>query len=130
MPPRVLLVEDDEAINEILHYNLTRAGYAVEQAWNGREALEAARREKPDAVLLDLMLPEVDGWEVCRQMAETPELKDVPVIIFTARDALEDVARARQFPNLAGYFTKPWATADVVRHVEKVVGTPTAAGGP
>jgi DNA-binding response OmpR family regulator len=121
-----MIVEDDEELNDILQYNLSRAGYRVLQAWDGRQAMEAARPEPPDLLLLDIMLPEADGWEVCRFFSETPELKSIPIIIFTAKSAREDFDQARQF-NLAGFFTKPYATGDVLRHVEKVLATQSGA---
>jgi two-component system, OmpR family, alkaline phosphatase synthesis response regulator PhoP len=126
MAATIMVVEDDEELNEILHYNLSRAGYQVAQAWDGREAMEALQREPPDLLLLDIMLPSVDGWEICRFMAATPGLAKIPIIIFTAKSAREDFDQARQF-NLAGFFTKPYATGDVLRHVEKVLAarTPT-----
>ena len=120
MPANIMVVEDDEELNDILKYNLTRAGYSVTQSWNGSEALETIRQQRPDLLLLDIMLPGADGWEVCRSLAETPELKSIPIIIFTAKSAREDFDEARKY-NLAGFFTKPYATADVLRHVEKVL---------
>jgi len=82
--------------------------------------VETVRQEKPDLILLDIMLPRMNGWEVCRILADAPDLCEIPIIVFTAKDSLEDRAQARQF-NLAGFFTKPYATVDVVRHVDKVL---------
>ncbi len=120
MPATIMVVEDDEELNDILQYNLARAGYRVVQAWDGRQAIEGVRREPPDLMLLDIMLPEADGWEVCRFLTEAPDLKIIPIVIFTAKSAREDFDQACQF-NLAGFFTKPYATADVLRHVQKVL---------
>jgi len=120
MPANITLIEDEEELNEILHYNLSRAGYSVTQAWDGTTALKMLESKTPDLVLLDIMLPGVDGWEVCRWMSLRPEFKDVPVIIFTAKSSREDFDQGRQY-NVAGYFTKPYATFDVLRHVEKVL---------
>lgn len=122
MAATIMIVEDDEELNDILHYNLSRADYRVLQAWDGQEAMEAIRREAPDLVLLDIMLPGADGWEVCRFLTDAPELRGIPIIIFTAKSAREDFDQARQF-NLAGFFTKPYATADVLRQVQKVLAT-------
>lgn len=120
MPATIMVVEDDEELNEILQYNLTRAGYRVRQAFDGQEAIEAIQQEAPDLLLLDIMMPKADGWAVCRFLAESPELRGIPIVIFTAKSAREDFDQARQF-NLAGFFTKPYATGDVLRHVEKVL---------
>lgn len=120
MNANIMIIEDDEELNEILQYNLTRAGFKTVQMWNGRLAMEQMSVEPPDLVLLDIMLPGADGWEVCEFMNATPALKSVPIVIFTAKSAREDFDQARQF-NLAGFFTKPYATADVLRHVQKVL---------
>jgi len=122
MASTIMIIEDDEELNEILQYNLNRAGYQTRQVWNGRAAMEKLLSDPPDLVLLDIMLPGADGWEICRFMNDTPELKGVPIVIFTAKSAREDFDQARQF-NLAGFFTKPYATADVLRHVQKVLAT-------
>lgn len=130
MARHVMIIEDDEELNEILQYNLVRAGYQVTQQWNGREAMEAIRQQAPDLVLLDVMLPGADGWEVCQFLTETPGLQQIPIVIFTAKSAREDFDQARKY-NLAGFFTKPYATADVLRHVEKVLsGTSTGGAAP
>lgn len=118
---RIMVVEDDEALNEVLQYNLNRAGYEVVSVFDGLRAVEELEAVTPDLVLLDIMLPGKNGWEICGLMAESPELGDVPVVIFTAKSSREDFDRARQFPNFAGYFVKPYATGDVMRHVAKLL---------
>jgi len=125
MPAHIILVEDEEELNDILHYNLTRAGYEVTQVWDGQKALQALQEKAPDLLLLDVMLPGVNGWEICRWLSAQPDLKQVPVIIFTAKSGREDFDQAREF-NVAGFFTKPYATMDVVRHVEKVLSARSA----
>jgi DNA-binding response OmpR family regulator len=121
MSRRVLVVEDDHELSEVIQYNLTRAGYEVSVIPDGSQALQELPAAPPDLVLLDVMLPGVDGWEVCRFMQGNPALSQIPVIVFTAKSAREDFDEARKF-NLAGFFTKPYATTDVLRHVEKVLG--------
>lgn len=129
MPATIMVVEDDEELSEVLQYNLARAGYRVVQAWDGQEAMDTVEQAAPDLVLLDIMLPKADGWEVCRFLTDTPALKQIPIIIFTAKSTREDFDLARQF-NLAGFFTKPYATIDVLRHVEKVLAGRPAASPP
>lgn len=120
MERTVMIVEDDPEISEVLRYNLKRAGYAVAQQFDGKAALKEIAARPPDLVLLDVMLPGVDGWEICRQLAKSEELRELPVIVFTAKSARQDFDTARQF-NVAGFFTKPYATDDVIRHVDKVL---------
>ena len=82
----VLLVEDEEDICELIRYNLDREGYRVLCAETGEEGLKMARREIPDAILLDLMLPGVDGLEVCRQLKASSETSRIPIVMVSAPD--------------------------------------------
>ena len=84
MPKTVLIVEDERAIVEILKFNLTRAGYAPLEAADGEAGLQLAREADPDLILLDLMLPKVDGFEVCRRLRA--EGNTVPILMLTARE--------------------------------------------
>jgi CheY-like chemotaxis protein len=124
--PTVMVVEDEEELNEVLRYNLERAGYLVVASFDGAEALTKIRSQPPDLILLDVMLPGLDGWALSRRIHE--ELPRIPIVYFTARGTREDFDRARQFANFAGYFIKPYATADVMRHIEKVLGGRSAGG--
>jgi DNA-binding response OmpR family regulator len=117
----IMVVEDDEQLNEVLCYNLTKAGYRVDPVYNGDDAVKRLEDTSPDLILLDIMLPGKTGWEVCQHISERSDLKSLPVVIFTAKSAREDFDRARNFPNFAGYFVKPYATPDVMRHVEKIL---------
>jgi two-component system, OmpR family, response regulator VicR len=82
MSPRILVVDDEPAVTDLLAYNLRKAHYDVLVAADGRRALDLARGEQPDLILLDLMLPEVDGLDVCRELRRTSA---VPIIMITAR---------------------------------------------
>ena len=82
---KVLLVDDEPDILELLQYNLEKEGYAVRTALNGRKGVEEARNFRPDLVLLDIMMPEQDGVETCRQMRELPEMQNAYIIFLTAR---------------------------------------------
>jgi two-component system phosphate regulon response regulator PhoB len=82
---RILVVEDDQALAELLGYHLTRAGYAIDQTADGHDALARARAEKPDLVLLDWMIEGMAGIEVCRLLRGRPETAALPVIMLTAR---------------------------------------------
>ncbi len=121
--PTILVVEDQEEVNELLQYNLQRAGYRTLAAYDGRVGLATARGERPDVVLLDVMLPGIDGWEICRALADDPALRDIPVIIFTAKGSREDFDHGHRFANVVGYFVKPYATSDVIEHLRRVLAT-------
>jgi len=83
---RILIIDDEEDIREILVYNLQKEGYQVFQASTGREGIEVAITQKPDLVLLDVMMPEMDGIEVCQTLRENPKTKDVRICFLTARN--------------------------------------------
>jgi CheY-like chemotaxis protein len=115
----VLLVDDERAIRTICRVNLEGDGIAVVEAGDGVEALEQVRREQPSLVLLDVMMPEVDGWKVAAELAADEETQDIPVVFLSARAAQEDRRRAQEL-GAVGYVVKPFdplALAGTVRNV-------------
>lgn len=103
---RVLLAEDNEDNFDLVALLLRRAGYEVIPARDGKEALEVARREKPDLILMDLSLPEIDGWTVARRLKASTETKDIPIFALTAHTLPGDRKRAIE-AGCDGYFSKP-----------------------
>ncbi len=95
MPDQILVVDDDAAVRNAVAQTLLEGGYGVEGASGGNEALEAMRERAPDLVLLDLMMPEMSGWDVLAQMAEIPQLASVPVLVLTALDQRRDLPPGR-----------------------------------
>jgi CheY-like chemotaxis protein len=91
---RILLVEDNELNRDMLSRRLVRRGYEVEIAIDGREGLQRAEAMSPDLILLDLSLPEMDGWEVLRQLKLDPKMKNIPVVALTAHALVSDRDRA------------------------------------
>ena len=91
---RILLVEDNDSSREMLTRRLRKNGYEVLTAVNGQEALDMVRRDPPDVVLLDMMLPVMDGWTAVREMRADAATRDIPVIALTAHAALEDRKRS------------------------------------
>jgi two-component system alkaline phosphatase synthesis response regulator PhoP len=103
---KVLLVDDEADILELLRYNLEREGYAVQTALNGRDALKAAKSGRPDLIVLDIMMPGMDGVEVCTQLRQLPEFKNTVITFLTARN--EDYSQIAGFEAGADdYITKP-----------------------
>lgn len=124
--PRVLLVDDDPVIVRLLEVNFRLGGFVVEGANRGEEALEKARATRPDAIVLDVMMPGLDGYEVCGRLREDPDLKDVPVVFLTARAQEDDVARGYAL-DVVEYVTKPFdpeALVATVRRALQPSGTP------
>ena len=103
---RILLVDDEPDILEFMHYNLKKEGYQVYTAKNGKEAVKAARQLNPDLIVLDIMMPEMDGIETCRQLREMEDFKKTLIVFLTARN--EDYTQIAGFDVGADdYITKP-----------------------
>ena len=120
MPSKVLIVEDDPDIVDILSYNLKQADLKVTSVPDGSSALAEVKRRLPDLILLDLMLPKVDGLEVCRLLKSEPETKNVPIIMITAKG--EEVDRIVGLELGADdYITKPFSPREVVLRVRSVL---------
>jgi two-component system, OmpR family, phosphate regulon response regulator PhoB len=120
MPRRILVVEDEPDIRELTRLSLAREGYEVETAATGDEALACLRRSRPDLVVLDLMLPDRPGTDVCRTIRTTPELADVPVIMLTARS--DEVDRVVGFELGADdYVTKPFSPRELGLRVKAIL---------
>jgi len=120
---KILVVDDEQSIVDLLEYNLLRNGYQVVVARDGRQALRLAREERPDLIVLDLMLPGLDGLEVFRELrreSATAELPDVPIIMLTARD--EEVDRVVGLELGADdYVTKPFSVRELIARVKAVL---------
>lgn len=120
MPRNVLIVDDDPNIVLSLKFLIAQQGYEVRTAASGEEALQALGEKLPDLVLLDIMMPRPDGYEVCQIIRSTPEWKDVPVIMLTAKG--REVERQRGFEVGADeYITKPFATQDLITKVREIL---------
>jgi two-component system alkaline phosphatase synthesis response regulator PhoP len=106
LAPKVLLVDDEQDILELLKYNLEREGYQVTTALNGRDALRSAKANRPDLIVLDIMMPGMDGVEVCNQLRQLPEFKQTLITFLSARG--EDYSQIAGFEAGADdYITKP-----------------------
>ncbi len=114
---RVLVVEDDEGIREMLKYNLTAAGFSVQEAADGASGLRTARTAKPDLVLLDLMLPGMSGFDFCRALRKSSR---VPIIIITAKDSEVDKIVGLEL-GADDYITKPFSIREVLARVHAVL---------
>jgi two-component system phosphate regulon response regulator PhoB len=118
--PRVLIVEDEAPLVTMLRYNLEREGFAVDAAGDGEEALLRIAEHRPDAVLLDWMLPLVSGLEVCRQIRRAPATRSLPVIMLTARGAEGDRIRGLD-SGADDYVVKPFSPSELVARLRAVI---------
>src|SRR3954471_23460834 len=120
MKPVILIVEDEAPLVMMLRYNLEREGFAVDEAANGEEALLRIAERRPDAVLLDWMLPHVSGLEVCRQIRRASSTRLLPVIMLTARGAEGDRIRGLD-SGADDYVVKPFSPSELVARLRAVI---------
>ena len=120
MRPLALVVEDEAALVTMLRYNLEQAGFQVNEAFDGEEALVIAEEETPDIILLDWMLPLVSGIELCRQFRRTAATREVPIIMLTARGEEADKLRGLD-SGADDYITKPFSPAELVARMRAVL---------
>ncbi len=114
--PQVLVVEDEPAQREVLAYNLEAEGFAVRKAEDGEEALLLIEEENPDVIVLDWMLPNVSGIEICRRMKQKPETRSIPIIMLSARS--EEVDKVRGLETGADdYVVKPYSVVELMARV-------------
>jgi len=116
---RVLVVDDERDVVELVKFLLERDGHKVIEAFNGREALERAYAELPDLIILDIMMPEMDGYTVNARLTETESTKHIPVIILTAKGQMRDVFEMAS--NVAFYMEKPFDPKHLREKIQEVL---------
>lgn len=118
---RILCIEDHPEMIELIRLILGRRGYQVEGAVGGREGLEAMTKDPPDLILLDLMMPDVDGWEVYRQLKANKRIGHIPVIVVTAKAQGIDRVLGLHIAGVDDYITKPFGPKELINSVEHVL---------
>jgi len=108
MAQTILIVDDDPNIRELISVNLISSGYAVVEASNGRDAIVKTQASPPDLIVLDIMMPEIDGWEFCKFVRDDPLLEKIKIIMLTARGAEKDKLIGREIFKADEYMTKPF----------------------
>ena len=119
MPKKILAVDDERSIVRLVQVNLQRAGYEVVTAFDGKEALEKVASEEPDLVVLDVMMPYMDGFEVLQTLRKNPGTRDLPVIMLTAKAQDADVFRGWQ-SGVDCYLTKPFNPMELISFVKRI----------
>jgi len=113
----VLVIEDEPEIRELIEYTLSRSGYSVFGAWSGEDALALIQIKSFDVIILDRMLPGVDGLTICRELRSSPATRNVPIIILTAlSDESDEIAGLREGAN--DYITKPFSPKVLIARIE------------
>ncbi|MFA5117341.1 MAG: response regulator transcription factor [Candidatus Omnitrophota bacterium] len=117
---KILIVEDEKEIIKLIAFHMTIAGYDVVSANNGIEALEICNTQNPALIILDIMLPRIDGWEVCRRLKHNPQTRHIPIIILSALSEIEDKLKGFDL-GTDDYVTKPFSPRELVVRVKRVL---------
>jgi two-component system response regulator VicR len=118
---KVLYIEDESVMVELVRLILRSKGFEVLGAPNGRDGLAIALKERPDLILLDLMMPDLDGWQVYRQLKAHPDLKDIPVVVITAKAQPIDKVLGLSIAKVDDYITKPFEPQELLRSIQRVL---------
>jgi len=117
---KILLVDDERDLVETVTFRLEAGGYEVLPAYDGQEGLDKARKEKPDLIILDLMLPKMDGYKVCRMLKFDEKYKKIPIIMFTARAQQSDIEMGKEV-GADAYVTKPFEPQALLGKIKELL---------
>jgi two-component system, OmpR family, response regulator VicR len=120
-PKRILCIEDEPDMLDLFRLLLSRRGYEVLMASGGNEGLKMVREHLPDLVLLDLMMPDIDGWEVYQQMKSDESTRNIPTIVVTAKAQSIDRALGLHIAKVDDYIAKPFSPEDLIQSIERVL---------
>jgi DNA-binding response OmpR family regulator len=118
---RILVVDDDPHISELVYVNLDAAGYDVDRAGNGHEAIARIAARRPDLIVLDVMMPVMDGWELCKTLRDDPETRDIRILMLTARDTERDRMVGKGVFGVDDYLTKPFSLTTLLASCERLL---------
>jgi two-component system chemotaxis response regulator CheY len=124
MSKKVLVVDDSGVLRNIIVFNLKKAGYEIQQAVDGIDGLEKISEFKPDMIVLDIMMPRLDGFGVLNEKSKNDEIKDIPVLILTAKGGEDDKEKAIAL-GACDVLTKPFSPKQLVNSVKQVIGDAT-----
>jgi two-component system phosphate regulon response regulator PhoB len=116
----ILIVDDEEDVLELLRYNLSKEGYGIETASSGEEALTKARAKPPDLIVLDLMLPGVDGLEVCKRLKSEDKTEQIPIVMLTAKGEESDIVTGLEL-GADDYVTKPFSPKVLIARIRRIL---------
>lgn len=119
---KVIYIEDEPEMVDLVSLILNRKGFSVRGANGGREGLDLVKKEMPDLVLLDLMMPDVDGWDVYQQMKADEKTRKIPVIVITAKAQSIDKVLGLHIAKVEAYISKPFTPQELLDSVEKIFG--------
>lgn len=119
-PKKILLIDDHQTVFRLLEAIVRIKGYELIYAESGQQGIVIARQEQPDLILLDVMMPDIDGFKVCQYLKENKDTKNIPVMFLTARGAEDDLAMGRK-AGADGFMTKPFQTIEVLKQIERLL---------
>jgi two-component system alkaline phosphatase synthesis response regulator PhoP len=128
VPKKILAVDDEKHIVRLVQANLDRAGYEVVTAFDGKEALQKVAEENPDLIVLDVMMPYMDGFEVLQNLRRNPSTRDIPVIMLTAKAQDADVFKGWQ-SGVDCYLTKPFNPMELLSFVKRIFDSMDGGAG-
>ena len=129
MAPKVLLVDDDRLIHQLYHSHLERAGYEMISAFKGNDAVELAARELPQAIVMDIMMPEMDGLSAMREIKRNDRTKNIPVIVITANPHYHLSQMESRWAGAAVFLTKPFGPASLISAVQRAISSTGPVAG-
>ncbi len=118
MTKKILVIEDEQHISKLVRFILEKNGYSVVQAFNGKEGIEAAKKGKPDMVILDVMMPRMDGFEVAKKLKSIKETKQIPIIMLSSAAQFKDRTKGIE-AGAMDYITKPFDKNELVAKVKR-----------
>lgn len=118
---RVIYFEDDKDMVELVRIILGREGYQIEDIAEGQAGIDAVKQSSPDVILLDLMLPDMDGWEIFRQLKHNESTADIPIIVITAKAQSIDKVLGLEIAKVDDFISKPFRPQELIDRVEKVL---------
>jgi CheY-like chemotaxis protein len=121
MKHKILIVDDERDIVVILKLALEKEGYEVFEAYDGKEALEKLPQAKPDLILLDIMMPTMDGYTMNVKLKDNPETASIPVIVITGRGLLKELMKQSKDAAISGYLEKPFTVAKLLSDIKNVL---------
>jgi DNA-binding response OmpR family regulator len=122
---RILVIDDDKSIVDLMRYMLAKDGHQVSIAQDGKAGLAMAQQEKPDLIILDVMMPEVDGFTVSGSLFKDAALRRIPILILTAKGSTRDIFEL--VPNVKEYMQKPFDPADLLKNIKKLLQSESRA---
>ncbi len=126
---KILVCDDERSIVRLIQVNLERQGWEVVTAYDGKEGLEKIKSEKPDIVVLDVMMPYMDGFEVLKELRRDPDFQNLPVVMLTAKAQDKDVFEGYHF-GADVYLTKPFNPMELVSFIKRILAGGGSDGGP